>query len=302
MLGMPLQIEEQLPVREAGRHAMGRVHRQRGLPHAGHPVNGVDEDHRAVGGRREGFDLVGPADEADDVAGQVVRPGRRRLAERQVVAENPVVQLGQYGPGLDTELLDHAAVRVAVQRQRVHLAVGSVQRHHERGHQALTKRSVVEEVGQFREDLAMATGGQFRLVEQLVRSPAHLVQTGPDATSQPVIGRVRQQRPTPQAQGRPEYGDPRMRVVDRAGRGDQIPEPVGVHCVRIGEGGEAIAGGLDLDSEPPVPVGIQPGSQAGDMGLDRPKWMAGSGGLPQQIDQTVDRHGAAHLQQEQPEQ
>ena len=82
---VPVQGQENLPVRESRRQLVGGVHRERRLADPGHPADRVDSHHPAGTGcaRRRGRQLPHlrlPARERGDIAGQ--RPRRRRHPAR----------------------------------------------------------------------------------------------------------------------------------------------------------------------------------------------------------------------------
>jgi len=92
---MPVQWQEDLPVREQRREPVGGVDRERGLADPGHPADHVNAPGRVRVSQLA--KLSGPAGEGGDIAGQ--RPGRRCDAVGRDAAPGRGLERGPILPG-----------------------------------------------------------------------------------------------------------------------------------------------------------------------------------------------------------
>ncbi len=174
----PAQIHEQLPVREPVEVAVRPVQRQPGLAHPAAAGDGRDHHGSARGaGVVQSRQLVVASDERRGRSGQLpghhprVHPltGHPRGGEFGVVVQNGVPQRPQLLAGIHAQLLAQQRRQVLVRLERLGLAAGPVQRHHQLRPQPFAQRVGLRRHQQFPDDLTVPAERQADVEPPLQR-------------------------------------------------------------------------------------------------------------------------------------
>ena len=134
---------------------------------------------------------------ADGSGGRVAGRGSGQI-ERAVLAQHGVVERAQLGAGLDADLLDQHAARVAIGLERLGLTSGAVQREHALGVQPLGQRMLGDEPLELPDQLPVAAGGEASVDRQLGRMEAQLLQPPDLGGGERLAGDVGQRVAPPQ--------------------------------------------------------------------------------------------------------
>ncbi len=299
-----LEVDVELPVREVPAGLVGDVHRQGRLADAPDPGHGRDRHHRALGGGQPAAQLRherGPAGEVGhggrELRGaQRGRSGRRfvrRAGQLLVGAQDPLLELGQFGARVDAQLLREEPAGVRVHREGLGLPAAAVQRHHQQFAQPLAQRVRGGQRGQLGDGLRVAADLQVQVQPRLGELESPLLQPGA------LVVRVRaghggQRLAVPQAQHLVDQG---ARLAAVPGRPRLLGLARQVLCQRQVErrpvGPDRVAAGLAHQG-----VLAQDLAQPGGVRTDRGQRLRGRVLAPERVDQLARGRRPALAQQQ----
>ncbi len=252
--GVAAQVEEDPAVRIPVRHAMGDVHREGGLAHASHAVDGQHASRpggRAFG--EEDLDLRGPADEVPALERQAVRCGRTGIGGGNgglgggghagegngrgggrgpgggcgcgsrrvgVLAQHQLVDFEQFGAGAQTERLRQVAPGLFVHGEGARPGAGAVQGEDVLGDHALTQGIFGHPGRELADEALVPVLGKFQVDALLGDRKSALVHAG-DLGLQGGALDPREHRTGPQGQRGAELHD-RVRLPPVAEMGARL--------------------------------------------------------------------------------
>ena len=132
---------------------------------------------------------------------RAARHGWRVEPQCRVLRQDPSLELVQIRPGLEPDLLDEPAARVAVGRERVGLAAVAVERGHQEAPQPLAQRVFLDESAQLRDEAGMPAQPELGLDAELDRNDPQLLEAGARDRGEGSPADIAQWWPAPQRKG-----------------------------------------------------------------------------------------------------
>lgn len=187
-----LQVDVELSVGEVFAGGVRDMDGEGGLPDAADAGEGRDGHDAALGGGEliaELGDEGGASGEVRHGGGQLLRPhhggaGGIRVeadedgcVEVRVRPEDPLLEIGERGTGIDAQLLVEQLASVGVDGERLGLSSAAVERQHEEFAQPLAQRVGGGEGGQFGDRLGVAAHFQAEFEAGFQQGQAPLVET-----------------------------------------------------------------------------------------------------------------------------
>ena len=189
--------------------AQGRAHRlRRLLPQAGRALHvGEQERHRPV---RPGDHALSPHEQPRLFAGRHARRGRRlpardgrpgrRPVQSRSMPQDVVLQLGELRAGIEAELVREPVAELLEGGQRVRLAPGPVQAHHQQGPQPFPQRIDGNQPLQLRHQLVVSPERNVGFQPRFHRRDPQRIEALRLVADQLDVGDVGQRRAAPQRQ------------------------------------------------------------------------------------------------------
>ena len=206
------------------------------------------------------------------------------FVQRRVLGENRLLEAAQLLAGLDPELLDEDATRLAVGGERVRLAPGAVERQDLLAAQPLAERVLGDERLQLARERRVAAGGEVGLDPLLQHRDAQLLEPLRLRLRPALVAEVRERRAAPEVE----------RLAVRAGRRELLEaarvDPLGVELERV-----AAAARRDR-------VASERLAQLRHVDLDDLRRRLGGRAVPELLDEPVGRHRLGRMEREQREQ
>ncbi len=129
------------------------------------------------------------------------RPDRGR--ERRLLAQDCPLELPQGRAGLDAELVREHSPRLPVGVERLLLSAVAIERDDLLFAEALPERMLCDEPGQLVEQPPVAAERELGVVSELERAQPAVVELGRPCPDR-LLGEIRERRPAPQREGRPQ--------------------------------------------------------------------------------------------------
>jgi hypothetical protein len=305
--GVPVQVDEELPVRVAVGQPVRHVHRQGGLADAGHAVDGGDHHGpagrvRAGQRRQQALHLALAAGEVGDVAGQVAAPprprrpaGRRRRPPRcrgrrggRLAGQQPLVRGAQLRRRVGAQLVPEPAAQLLVGGERVGLPAARLQRGDQPVPQRLPQRVPGGPGAQLDGDVRGPAGGQVQAGAPLDGGQPLLHQVGHLVAVQRLGAQPLQRLAAPQPQRLVEQLACLLRLDGLGGLRQQLPEPHQVNVVA----GQPVSGGGGVDRAVAEQL-AQPGHVGREAGADPGRQRLAPDPLGERVhaDRPARRHG-----------
>ena len=218
-----------------------------------------------------------------------------RRSERRVLAQDRALQLAQLRSWLQTELLHEPGARVAIDRERLLLPPGAIEREHLLGAEFLAQWMLAREGIELGDQLVMTVEAQLRLDPRFDGAEAQLLQSlerDPRAAVELDVG---ERAPAPQTFGFTQAVLRELRIAGGPAAVQQRLEAIAVQLPGIDP--QPVAGRLREQALLPQHL-----AQARD--LVRERMARGLGRLiaPQLLEQLLARHDAVGIQQQDGEQ
>ena len=216
--------------------------------------------------------------------------------KRGILVEHLPFECLQLGAGLDSEALDERLARGAVRGERIGLPPGPVEREHLLRSEALAVRVLHHERVELVDQVGVAAERQVRIDPIFERSQALLLELGRGSGTERRAVELGQRRAAPE----------RERLVQRLGSSSRFGR-VACLCTECRERLQVERARLELEYVPRrtrsqrCTVFPERLAQAGDVHLQRRARRLRRRVAPQLIDQSLARHDAVCLQQEQGE-
>ena len=223
------------------------------------------------------------------------RPGARRQdPERRVLREDRPLELPQRLARLDPELVDERLARALIDRERVRLPAGAVERQHQLSPEPLAHGLLDDEALELRDELAVPGEREVGVDPVLERGQSQLLEPRDLRLRERLPREVGERCAPPQAErgaqrlsraGRVPVREPRPPLVA------ETDEPVEVDGLRVDDEPVARRSGLERSLGQELP-------QLGDVDLDRVARRVGRQLAPEGIDEAVTRDHLVRLEQQ----
>jgi hypothetical protein len=219
---------------------------------------------------------------------------RWRAIERRILAEDRLLEAPQLGAGLDAEVVDQRASRVAVDVERLRLAATAIERQHQLATRAFAERVLGHERLELPDELGVTARLQVGVHTVLERGEPQALESGDLRSREVLVREVCERRPTPH---RERLAKPSRRALrGRFARlGNDLLEARAVELVRLDA--QQVAR-LARDESPLAELL----AQARDVDLDALGRRARRPLRPQVIDQPRSRDDLVRMQQQDREQ
>ena len=221
--------------------------------------------------------------------------------EVRVGPDHRAMQLAGLLVGLEAELTRQPFPQLVVDLDGFGLPAISVEGQHKQADQAVAQRMAVAEVDQTADNITVAATRELCLQLHLHCAQVQFVQAGRNPLPQQVGGDVAEDRPAPQGQSLAQCGRPGRRVDHSLGLVDLVTELVHVDGERV-DGGEI---GVTTSDDPQAfrlgSVWLQPSSDPRHIDPELSQCGVRRVCVPEQVNEPVDVHRSAHIQQQQPE-
>ncbi len=208
----------------------------------------------------------------------------------RVLVEDRLLQRPQAWTGIEAEV-DQPPVRLTVGLECLGLATGAVQRQHELSPPPLLEWILRHARLELRHELGVSAELELRVDERLLRGHARGFQSVGVGRQRAFIGQIREWPTAPQSEGALEDGDllrGRRRLIRL---GDETIEPNGIDLVRAGVQDVPAVAGLEH-------AGTEHPAQLRDVVVERLARRCRRALTPHRIDQAIDRHDLARVQDE----
>jgi hypothetical protein len=133
---------------------------------------------------------------ADEQVARLLRL-RRPAIERRILAEDRLLEAPQLGAGLDAELVDQRAARVAVDVERLRLAAAAIERQHQLATRAFAERVLGHERLELPDELGMTARLQVGVHAVLERGEPQALEAGDLRSREVLVREVCERRPAP---------------------------------------------------------------------------------------------------------
>ncbi len=231
----------------------------------------------------------------------VERPRGLELAQRRVVEHDPLFQLGEFGRGIETQLLAQPSAQRAERSQCVALATCPIQRQHQVRRQSLSQRMLADQALELTDQLACPARPQIGIDAVLDRCHPQLVQPSDLGLGERLERELLQGATTPQRQRLTEHQRRRRRigVEQRPALPSQRLEPDRIDVLgndvqdvtgRPGDQHRAVAA---LGA-----IGLERRAQARDVDPQRVLAILPRVAGPQFVDQLIGRHDPVGVDQQ----